>query len=165
MADEDLAAIVGRSTGTVTVVVERGPVSNFATAVGDQSPVYHDPEAAQAAGFSAIPAPPTWAFVMANWGAFPELQTAADVRDDPLGAVIGPLAAKGGLILHGEQEFEYHRPILVGDVLRGESRIVDAYTKESKGHTMTFVVNETVWSDQDSGEPVVTTRFNVIHRA
>lgn len=165
MSDDDLKAMIGKPTGTVTVVVERGPVSNFATAVCDDNPVYHDPRAAEAAGFAAIPAPPTWSFVMQNWGAFRERQTGDDPAGNPLAAVIGPLAAKGGLILHGEQEFEYHRPVLVGDVLKGEGHIVDAYTKESKGRTMTFVVNETVWSDERTGEPVVTTRFNLIHRS
>ena len=80
-------------------------------------------------------------------------------------AALGPLMAKGGLILHGEQEFIYHRPVVVGDVLVGEGKVVDAYQKESKGKTMTFVVTETNWTDQKTGEPVVTTRFNVIHRA
>ena len=47
----------------------------------------------------------------------------------------------------------------------GEGTVTDAYAKESKGKTMTFVVTETVWSDQRTGEPVVTSRFNVIHRA
>ena len=46
---------------------------------------------------------------------------------------VGPLMAKGGLILHGEQEFIYHRPVLVGDVLVSEGKITDAYQKESKG--------------------------------
>jgi hypothetical protein len=73
--------------------------------------------------------------------------------------------ANGGLILHGEQEFIYHRPIEVGDVLVGEGKISDAYQKESKGKTMTFIVSETNWSDDVTGEPVATTRFNVIHRA
>jgi len=43
--------------------------------------------------------------------------------------------------------------------------VVDAYQKESKGKTMTFLVTETEWTDKETGEPVVTTRFNVIHRA
>lgn len=166
MSDDELKAMIGKPTGTVTVVVERSAVANFADAVCDDDPVYRDPRAADAAGFAAIPAPPTFPFVMQNWGAFPELQPeGAAGGDNALGAVLGPLMAKGGLILHGEQSFEYHRPVLVGDVLRGESRIADAYAKESKGRTMTFVVNETVWTDQQSGEPVVTTRFNVIHRS
>jgi hypothetical protein len=30
---------------------------------------------------------------------------------------------------------------------------------------MTFIVSETKWSDDTTGEPVVTARFNLIHRA
>jgi acyl dehydratase len=72
--------------------------------------------------------------------------------------------ANGGLILHGEQEFTYHRPVFAGDVLVGKGMVVDAYKKESKGKTMTFVVVDTEWSDQGSGEPVCTSRMNIIHR-
>jgi acyl-CoA thioesterase FadM len=78
--------------------------------------------------------------------------------------VLAMLMHNGGIILHGEQEFTYHRSVVVGDVLLGEGVVVDAYAKESKGKTMTFVVTETVWRD-DAGEPVVTSRFNVIHRS
>jgi len=60
---------------------------------------------------------------------------------------------------------EFHRPIVVGDVLIGEGRIVDLYEKESKGRTMTFLVTETVWRDEKSGESAVTERFNLIHRS
>lgn len=166
MVDEDvLKGIVGKPMSKAKVVVERGPVANFATAVCDQDPVYRDPEAARAAGFDAIPVPPTFPFVMDTWGAFPEIQPADLPTGNPMAEVIGPLMAGGGLILHGEQEFEYHRPVVVGDVLLGEGRITDAYTKESKGRTMTFIVTETVWRDDRTGDPVVTTRFNLIHRA
>jgi hypothetical protein len=79
--------------------------------------------------------------------------------------VVGPLLASGGLLLHGEQEFIYHRPIVVGDVLVGEGSIVDAYQKESKGKTMTFVVSEMNWKDEKTGEPVATVRNNLIVRA
>jgi acyl dehydratase len=81
-----------------------------------------------------------------------------------MAAVLGPLMAKGGLILHGEQEFTYHRPVFAGDVLEGRGTVVDAYRKESKGKVMTFVVVETAWSDRASGEPVCTSRMNIIHR-
>jgi len=163
--EDNLSAMLGRSTGTVTVVVERGPVANFATAVCDDDPVYRDPTVAEAEGLPAIPAPPTFSIAMASWGAFPELQAPGDAQGMSMSEVLAPLTATGGLILHGEQEFVYHRPVLVGDRLQGEGTIVDAYAKESKGHTMTFIVNETVWRDERTGEPVVTARFNVIHRA
>jgi acyl dehydratase len=167
MSDEDsLKLLIGTRTSSATVVIERGPVAAFALAVCDQNPVYRDPKAAEAAGFDAIPAPPTFPFVMETWGKFTELQpTDGPPPGGGMAKVLGPLMAKGGLILHGEQSFEYHRPVEVGDVLDGEGTVVDAYAKESKGRTMTFVVTETVWRDRATGEPVVTSRFNVIHRA
>jgi hypothetical protein len=109
--------------------------------------------------------PPTWPFAMEFAGKFEEIQPADAPTGNPLMAAVGPLMAKGGLILHGEQEFIYHRPVQVGDVLVSEGKITDAYQKESKGKTMTFIVSETNWSDDATGEPVVTARFNLIHRS
>jgi acyl dehydratase len=163
--EELLKDMIGKPTGRSRVVVERGPVSQFATAVGSTSPIYHDLDAAKAAGFSSIPAPPTWPFAMEFSGKFEELQPAGGKAESPLTPALGRLMANGGLILHGEQEFVYHRPIVVGDVLVGEGKVVDAYQKESKGRIMTFFVSETTWSDDKTGEPVVTTIFNLIHRA
>lgn len=165
MSDDELTKIIGKPMSKSKVVIERTAVSNFATAVCDASPVYRDPRAAKEAGLEAIPAPPTTAFVMQSWGAFPEIQPDDGPTGNPMGEVLGPLMAKGGLILHGEQEFQYHRPVYVGDVLTGVGTVVDAYTKDSKGKTMTFIVTETVWTDDRTGEPVVTSRFNVIHRS
>jgi acyl dehydratase len=159
-------SVIGKPTGAHRVVVERGPVSNFASAIKDENTVYHDPAAARAAGFDDIPAPPTWSFAMQYWGRFAEAQPDDPTRgENPMHKIMGELFAKGGLVLHGEEEFRYHRPIVVGDVLLGEGRIVDLYEKESKGRTMTFVVTETVWRDEKSGEPAVTERFNLIHRS
>lgn len=159
-------SVIGKATGRFRVAIDRSPVTNFARAVKDDSPAYADPAAARAAGFSDIPVPPTYSFAMQHWGQFPELQAGLEpVEGNPMFEVIGKLQAKGGLVLHGEQEFTYHRPLVVGDVLRGEGRVVDAYEKESSNAVMTFVVSETVWRDDRSGEPVVTTKFNLIHRA
>jgi acyl dehydratase len=164
VADDVLKKIIGKSTGTTVVTVERGQVALFADAVKDASPAYRDPRAAEAAGLSGIPAPPTYPFVMGNFGVYPELQTDAAPSGNPMAEVLGSLMANGGMILHGEQEFNYHRPVLAGDVLVGEGKVVDAYQKESKGKTMTFVVVETAWSDRATGEAVCTSRMNIIHR-
>lgn len=163
MGDE-ASEVIGRPTVAATVHVERGPVTNFAAAVTDSNPVYRSAEAATAAGFDAIPAPPTFTFALQNWGKYPE-----DQPPDPTGGrnvmaeVIGSLMAEGGMVLHGEQEFLYHRPVEVGDTLHAAGKVTDHYTKESNGRVMTFLVMETVYSGDD-GEPVVTERFNLIHR-
>lgn len=162
--DKDL---IGQVSGRRVVVVERGPLSVFADAVKDRNPIYHDRRAAAEAGFRDIPAPPTFPFAMGFWGAFRELQAELEpVPSNPMWEVMGRLGP--GLILHGEQEFEYHRPVVVGDVLYGQDVLSDLYEKETDAYLMTFLVTTTEWvdySDGSEGDPVLTTRFNLIHRA
>lgn len=165
MADQEtLQALIGTTTQVSTVRVEHGPVKFFADTVFDASPVYQSEAAAHEAGFPAVPAPPTFPIAIESWGRFADLQDDEAETGPGMMAALAPLVAKGGLILHGEQSFTYHRPVFVGDVLKGVGVIADAYSKESKGKTMTFVVTETTWSDAETGEPVVTSRFNIIHR-
>lgn len=157
--------VVGKPTGAATVHVERGPVSKFAAAVTDKNPIYKSLDAAQEAGFESIPAPPTFTFAAPSWGVFPEDQPPDPTHGEgsPLRKLMGQLMAEGGLMLHGEQEFIYHKPVQAGDTLHQEGKLVDFYSKEAKGKTMTFLVMETVFRD-DAGDPVVTERFNLIHR-
>jgi acyl dehydratase len=158
-------SVIGKPTRATRVVVERGPVSTFADAVKDANPVFHKADAAKAAGFDGLPVPPTYSFAWGFTSAYPD-----DQPPDPTGGenvmatLMGGLMSDGGMILHGEEEFEYHRPVVVGDVLVGEGVVKDIYEKESKGKTMTFLVMETVWKDEKTGEPAITERFNLIHR-
>src|SRR5207245_1598117 len=106
VVDDDLRALGG----------ELAPIANFAKAVKDDNPLYSDSGAAKAAGFDGAPAPPTFGFALEFWGRYPDLQQGlAPVEGNPMMEVIGKLMQNGGLILHGEQEFEYHRPIVAGD--------------------------------------------------
>lgn len=158
-------SIIGKPTGAWRVTVERGPVSQFANALGDANLLYHDRRGATAAGFSDLPAPPTFTFAMGFWGAFTEQQpTDPTAGVNPMHAVMGALHAEGALVLHGEQEFTYHRPVVVGDVLDGEGRVVDVYEKNTERARMTFIVIRTDWTDADSGAPVVSEQFNLIAR-
>lgn len=158
--------VVGRSTGKATIVLERGPLTRFAEAVTESSPIYRRRDAARAAGFDDIPAPPTYFFSAAeHWGAFPEDQPPdATPPDNPMMEVMGELLAGGGMILHGEQEFTYHRPVVAGARLTSASEVVDYHAKESGGRTMTFLVTESTYRDA-AGELVLTARTNLIHRS
>jgi peroxisomal enoyl-CoA hydratase 2 len=65
-------------------------------------------------------------------------------------------------ILHGEQEFEFFKPIFVGDTLTGVTKIADFYEKEGgRGGKMTFLVSETEYTNQ-KGEKVATARATLI---
>ena len=158
-------SVIDKPTGAWKVTVERGPVAQFAAALKDANALYRDRRAARDAGFDDIPAPPTFTFAMPFWGVFAE-----DQPEDPTGGqnpmhqLMGELFGQGALVLHGEQEFEYHRPVMVGDVLEGEGRIMDIYEKATDSANMTFVVIRTEWKDAGSGEPVVTEQFNLIAR-
>jgi acyl dehydratase len=151
---------VGRKGGRSRIVIERGPVANFARAVKDANPVYQDPRAAEAAGLDAIPAPPTFLMAAPTWGSYPELQPADNGGPNPLGEVGAEYHRQGGLLLHGEQRYTYERPIQVGDVLDSETEIVDTYTKGS----MTFAVVDVRYTDAETGELVATATYNMINK-
>ena len=157
-------SVIGQVSARRVVAVERAPVSVFAKALKDRSPIYRDAREAAAAGFESIPAPPTFPFAMPFWGEYPELQDGLEpVGANPMWEVMGKLGP--GLILHGEQEFEYTRPVMVGDVLEAEDVLSDVYERETETHVMTFVVTESKWKVRGTAEHVVTARFNLVHRA
>lgn len=154
---------IGRKGGRARIVVERSATSNFAKAVKDPNPVFADARAAEAAGLAGIPAPPTFLIGAGYGGAFAELQP-DDPGANPLGEVVAEYARIGGLLLHGEQSFTYHRPVMVGDVLDTETEITESYDKESGTSMMTFTVAETTYRDAGTGELVATARNNFINR-
>jgi hydroxyacyl-ACP dehydratase HTD2-like protein with hotdog domain len=160
-------SVIGTKTGAWRVVLDRTVLANFAKAVGDASSVYRRAEAASDAGLDAVPAPPTFTFAAPYWGAFRADEQPGDPSagsGNPMHKIMGDLFAQGALVLHGEQEFVYHRTPVAGDVLDGVQSITDIYEKETESARMTFVVMETVWSDATSSQPVVTERFNLIAR-
>jgi acyl dehydratase len=163
MADFDPTKFIGTELPGAVVTIERGPLAVFAEAVKDSNPIYQSAEAAQAAGFEAPPVPPTFPFAMGNFGRFREQQPEGWYALGPMAEVFGELMSKGGLILHGEQEFLYYAPVVAGDVLTMTGRISDIYTKESNGKTMTFVVSEQDYTNQ-RGEHVLRQVSTILHR-
>jgi len=163
MAD---TSVIGKPLAPSVIVMERGPVSNFAKAVKDDNPIYQDLRAAKAAGFDNVPVPPTMGFAFANWGQFPELQPEDNTSgSNPVMEVIGNLMKSGGLILHGEQAFTYHAPIVVGDTLTSSGKISNVFEKtSSNGKTMTFISSENEYRNQ-RGELVLTAVMTLLHRA
>ena len=142
-----LTELKGNELGSQTVRIERGPVQAFAAATTDRSPGYRGDDAV---------VPPTFPFSWSYWGTI----------DGATGGLpIDKLRGPGRMILHGEQEFTYHRQARVGDVLTGTARISDVYERDTDSATMEFYVLETAWTDAASGEPVVDSRFTLIVRA
>jgi len=131
------------------VRIEHAPVMLFARAVKDESPVYSSETAASEAGFERVPAPPTYTFVMTHAGAFPDLQVEAQPPPPSADQFTG-----GGLYLHGEQHFTYHRTVGVGDVLEARMRTSQPVAREGRRGPLHVTWYQTQWTELD-GTPVV----------
>lgn len=141
-----LTELKGNELGTTKVRIESGPVKAFAAAVKDASPQYKQDDAV---------VPPTFPFSWSYWGT---------IDGSTKGLPIDKLRGPGRMILHGEQEFVYHRHPRVGDVLEGTARISDVYEKDSSSALMEFYVQETSWKDASTGDPVCDVKFTLIIR-
>lgn len=131
--------LVGRELpATAPYLVGREKVREFARVVFADAPQHTDVEAARAAGFADVVAPPTFAMV---------------VQDLALQQLLG--APDSGIVLartiHAEQRFAYTRPIVAGDELTARLRVTGIRTMA--GNAM--VTSETEVTDA-AGSPVVT---------
>ena len=120
MAIKVNTTVKGKEYAPFTVTVERGKIKEFARAIGDLSPFYLDDAVGRASEWGDIIAPPTFAITFRDENA----DTGVMLRD--LGVDIGR-------ILHGEQEFEQHKPIRPGETYLCRSRISDIYEKAGHG--------------------------------
>jgi acyl dehydratase len=128
-------------------LVGREKVREFATAIGDLNPAYHDVDAARALGYADVIAPPTFAVMLS-------LKSAGRVTHDP------ELGLDYSRVVHGEQRFAYHRPIVAGDELVVTTSIESI--RSMAGNDMITTRGEIATVD---GEPVVTTMSLLVSRA
>ena len=151
---DELEELVGTSRVTVEdLTVEAGKVAEFAGALRDERSLHRDAENASEQGFERIPAPLTFTQV----GRFEHYQS-ADMDDGIQGFNLGFDPER---TVHGEQEYEFERPVLVGDTLTGTTTLTDVYERESGDKTLTFAVLTTEYRTDD-GELVVTERRTAI---
>ena len=125
--------IIGHEFKAFSAVAEAGKVRLFCKAIGEEDPIYLDEAAAKKAGYARIPTPPTFLQAITN--------------DDPEKVgLLKLLNVDIGLILHGEQHYDYYAPVYVGDRITCQQKVVDLYDK--KGGALWFVVSETSMKDQ-----------------
>lgn len=150
----ELRSLVGETRETVDGLrVGRNKILEFVRAIGDDDPVYRDPEVARRRGYQGVPAQLTFT----RSALFEHNRPEGYTEDHNF-----ELGFERGSRLHGRQEYEFERPVVAGDVLSGETMLVDIYQREGKrGGTMTFGIFETEYFDSD-GCLVVTERLNRI---
>jgi acyl dehydratase len=144
-----LQDLIGKEFPPFEIPVERGKIREFAVAIGDENPIYTDPDYAAKAGFKGIIAPPTFTAIKSFYRSAANISELAGL--DP------------HFRLHGEEEYEYLQPIVAGDVLTCRSKITQAYEKPGKrGGKMTFIVVEFTFYNQ-RGEKAVVSRTTSVH--
>lgn len=138
---------IGRSApSTQPFEVTRGDIRRFALAIGDHNPAYLDREAAQAFGHPDVIAPPTF-LISASTG-------------DAAGGLIGhpDMGLVYAMVVHGEEKFEFHRPVRAGDLLDSVTRIEDI-RDAGRNELMTLVTEVT-----SNGDPVATITNTIVSR-
>ena len=132
--------MIGRVLSTGSATVDAAHVAAFAAALGDANPEF------------ATVAPPTYPIAFMS-------QAMAGGMDTFL-----ELGLNFMTLVHGEQEFEYVRPVQIGETLTLTGRVADIYEKtNSAGHTLDFVVLETEAKDA-TAQPVFFSRNILISK-
>jgi acyl dehydratase len=139
-------SLKGKTYPELDFEVDRDRATQFALAVGEDDPRFTDPEAARAEGFPEQVAFPTFPTVL-------QILTSAQVVVDE------ELGLDYSRVVHGEQAFEWRRPIVVGDRLRVAPRIADIYAKGPNE----FLVVEGDITDAD-GQLVCVMRSTLLSR-
>jgi acyl dehydratase len=121
-------------------------IREFADAVGDLNPAYHDRAAAQALGHPDVIAPPTFPVVMT-------IVAGRALIEDP------ELGIDYSRVVHGEQRFTYSRPVCAGDSLT-VTVTIDTI-RSAGGHDMLTYHDDIATVD---GEHVVTAFSTLVVR-
>lgn len=139
--------IQGRSyPPTAPYLVGREKVREFSRAVFATSPLHHEPEAARAAGYADVVAPPTFAVVVQE-------HALAQLLADPDAGI------DFTRVVHGDQRFTSTRAIVAGDLLTATLTV--SSVKTLGAHSM--VTAESVITDE-GGAHVVTAISTLVIR-
>jgi acyl dehydratase len=136
---------VGKEYPATTYEVGLEKIREYANAVGQNEPVHHDREAAKAAGFRDVVAPPMFAVVYSSPAMGP--------------AILDPeVDINFAAMVHGGQEFVWGEPVCAGDEITTRAKVSEIYEKDGKG----FYVFESVSTNQDGDEVVRATWTNIV---
>lgn len=131
--------IVGKVfTSDEVFQVGRERIREFARAVKATHPIHFEVDAAHAAGYSDVVAPPTFAIILAQ-------RADAALIEDPDSGI------DFSRVVHADQRFTHHRPIVAGDELTTEVHVDNVRTMGSGAMLITREEITTV-----GGEAVAT---------
>jgi acyl dehydratase len=137
---------IGKTYPPAVYAVGREKIKEYAAAVGETNPIHLDPEAARAAGYVDVVAPPMFAVVYSAPAMGPAIM-------DPEVGINLPA------MVHGGQEFAWGRPVVAGDEITTTASVKEIYERDGRG----FYVFETTSTNQD-GETVCSATWTNIVR-
>lgn len=141
------ADYIGREfSGTPPYRVSRAKIAEFADAVGANSPLHTDPEAAIAQGYDDVVAPPTFAVIIAQ-------RAEAEYITD---AGAGIDFAR---VVHANETFNISRPLVAGDEISTLTRV-----KDITGRAGITMVSTEVQLTDASGRDVGTVESTIAVR-
>jgi acyl dehydratase len=137
---------IGKKYEPVTYAVGREKIREYASAVGETNPLHFDLEAARAAGYDDLVAPPMFAVVYAARAVGP------GIFDPEVGINFA-------MMVHAGQEFVWGPVVVAGDEITTTASVKDISDRGG----MAFFVFESV-SENQRGEAVCTGTWTQIVR-
>lgn len=136
---------IGKQWPAATYQVGREKIREFAYAVGAENPVHFEREAALAAGYRDVVAPPMFCVVYSAPAMGP--------------AILDPdVGMNFAAMVHGSQEFEWGEQVCSGDEITTTPRCAEIYERDGKG----FYVFESTSVNQDGESVVRGTWTNIV---
>lgn len=150
-----LRQLVGTEiTGTATEPVGRAFIRQFALAIEDDNPLYHDEEYARETRYGGIVAPPT--YVCETWQYFP-----GDLNET--GAPAQRIRLPVGTEIRGGNEYEFFQPFRPDDIITARWKVVDVYQKQGGTGRLIFLVYDITYTNQ-RGERLAVNRERLIYQ-
>lgn len=158
---DDTHARIGAEETTQLGSVTALEIRRYASAIGEDHPLYNDEEYARRRGYSGIVAPPNMLASIVEWGTgAPEDELLADgtAGDHLLGVEDADVRVMGG----GE-EMEFHQPVVAGTRVTLQSTLVDVTERETSTGPMIVLGYRNHYRDQ-AGAPLMTCHRTVLLR-
>jgi acyl dehydratase len=139
---------VGKTFAPTNYAVGREKIREYAYAVGETNPLHLEVQAARAAGYRDVVAPPMFAAVYSSPAIGPALF-------DP------DVGINFALMVHGGQEFKWGPLVIAGDEIDTTVTVKDISERGGAG----FYVFESVSKNQDGDTVCVGTWTNIVRGA
>jgi acyl dehydratase len=152
---EGLRKRIGTEAEPITFEIDRALIGSFVRAVGDSNPMWQDEEYARTTGYGSIIAPP---FLLCA------LMTVCphDSRYGIAPLPVPELPPPHEHILDGGEEWEFFRPMRLGDTISSRTRFADVFEREGRVGKMLFLVYETIYTNQH-GESVAKASYTIVN--